>query len=228
MAKGNIKRICQPIRSLWWPRIFKAVQWARYAFVCLSSACAIHGAVAVWELSLICRPLGKQWDPNAEGSCGNQIVSYVVLESCGIFLDLLILSLPIPLTLRLNLSLVNKLWVIFVLDIGVVAFDIAGLRPKSLALIESPDFVYAQTYLSLLSAIGGVMLNVMLCVTPVVALALRRDGRRKVVRGPPTRYLANTFGPDRWRGTFAGLELVQYTARTFFSSPVSAPGFTEV
>ena len=46
------------------------------------------------ELFLICRPFSRQWDPDVTGACGNQKVSFIVIESLGLLLDVSILIMP--------------------------------------------------------------------------------------------------------------------------------------
>ena len=50
---------------------------------------------------------------------------------------------------------------------------ISALRLKALYLAISPDFIFAQSYLGLLSAIGA-MLGVMLCTTLFLVEIVRR------------------------------------------------------
>ncbi|ORY17179.1 hypothetical protein BCR34DRAFT_556169, partial [Clohesyomyces aquaticus] len=78
------------------------------------------------------------------------------------------------------MTVMQKLKIILLLDLGVIIIVITALRLKSLHLANSPDFVYAQTYLGLLSALG-VMLNVILCsAIPLNSWRKRRSERLKM------------------------------------------------
>jgi hypothetical protein len=83
------------------------------ALICL---CIAHGIASVLEVCLICRPVTKQWDPNARGLCGNQTASYMALEVSGLVLDLAILFTPLPPLISSSIKTARKLSVIVVLD----------------------------------------------------------------------------------------------------------------
>lgn len=70
------------------------------------------------EVCLICRPLAAQWDESIDGTCGNQIVSFVAVEATGLALDLAILASPLPLIVRLHVRLAFKIQVMALLDVG--------------------------------------------------------------------------------------------------------------
>ena len=72
----------------------------------------LFGLVVVLETFLICRPLAVDWNAHIDGICGDQVVSYLVLEVLGLFLDSAILVLPllgiweVPMSLRRKTSIV--------------------------------------------------------------------------------------------------------------------------
>ncbi|KAF2740917.1 hypothetical protein EJ04DRAFT_539653 [Polyplosphaeria fusca] len=136
---------------------------ARFIHV-IMSICAVHCCAAVLELFLICRPLSAQWDPDVTGACGNQRVSYVVIESISAVLDLAILILPWYGFGHLMMPTKAKWTAVFVFNIGAVLLVFTGLRLKSLNLATSSDFVFSQSFLGLLSAVGT-MLGVLLCTS---------------------------------------------------------------
>lgn len=67
-----------------------------------------HGIASVVELFLICRPLSAQWDPSANGACGDQKTAYIVIEVCALALDLITILMPITAILRLILDVKRK------------------------------------------------------------------------------------------------------------------------
>ncbi|KAF2872965.1 hypothetical protein BDV95DRAFT_361907 [Massariosphaeria phaeospora] len=137
--------------------IFRVVRWARVTSWATIGLSSVHCLASILEVFLICRPLSTQWDPNAKGACGDQNISFVIIESVGLALDLVILWTPIPMLWKLHLPPRKKLQSFLVLDIGVLLLGFTAFRLKSLSLVSSPDFVWAQSYLGLLSATGAML-----------------------------------------------------------------------
>ncbi|ROV92176.1 hypothetical protein VMCG_09286 [Cytospora schulzeri] len=160
-------------------KIFKAMigRWPPFIIMIISAALALASIVQVF---LICRPFAAQWDPRVLGTCGDQIGSFMALESTGLSLDVAILAVPAAQTLRLNLSMRNKVRVILVLDMGAIVLVVTGLRMAALRDAVSPDFTYCQSYLSLLSAAGS-MAGIIYCASPalraLVVKVVKRDRR---------------------------------------------------
>ena len=61
----------------------------------------LYGLVVFLETFLICRPMAVDWNAHIDGTCGKQVVSYVVLEVIGLLLDFAILVLPLARIRRL-------------------------------------------------------------------------------------------------------------------------------
>ncbi|KAI0413545.1 hypothetical protein F5X98DRAFT_351794 [Xylaria grammica] len=75
---------------------------------------AVGALVAEWFLQVVlatnlqCVPLSASWDPDAGGTCINYGVEALVAYIINISTDIIILSMPIPLVLRLNTSKTQK------------------------------------------------------------------------------------------------------------------------
>ena len=80
----------------------------------------LYGLVVFLETFLICRPMAADWDTHVDGTCGNQIVSYLVLEVLGLFLDFTIVAVPIPYITRIQMRRAEKLRISVVFSIGVL------------------------------------------------------------------------------------------------------------
>ena len=78
----------------------------------------LYGIVVFLETFLICRPMAVDWNAYIDGTCGNQVVSYLVLEVLGLLLDLAILVLPLPCIWQLRMSLRRKMSIAIVFSIG--------------------------------------------------------------------------------------------------------------
>ncbi|KAL2047342.1 hypothetical protein N7G274_001363 [Stereocaulon virgatum] len=133
-------------------------------------ATALHGIAVVLEVFLICRPIAAAWDNNFAGMCGDQIVSYVVLEILGLLIDLVILVLPVWSLAKLEYSLRRKAGLSFVFSGGFVVIIINGLRVQALRMTTSTDFTLSRGYLDLLSVLGCLLSIICCCIPSVVSV----------------------------------------------------------
>lgn len=62
----------------------------------------------------------RAWDTSISGECGNQLLSYVLLEIFGLLIDLAILVTPPPLIYRLHMPWKRKASVSGMLSVGVL------------------------------------------------------------------------------------------------------------
>lgn len=111
--------ILSTMRIFPYPAFGSAESWARFnsALIIISILYAIS---ILLELFLICRPLAAVWDPNSNGSCGNELLAYVILESCGLVLDLVLVVVPILQIRLLQMSSKRKRQVGSVFSLGGV------------------------------------------------------------------------------------------------------------
>lgn len=80
----------------------------------------LYGLVVLLEVFLICRPMAVDWDAHVDGTCGDQIVSYLVLEVLGLLLDFIILMVPPLCIWKLQMPFGIKMPFIIVFSIGVL------------------------------------------------------------------------------------------------------------
>lgn len=83
----------------------------------LSAALA---TASIIQIFLICQPFAAQWDPHILGTCGDQVTSFLVIETAGLLLDIGILSLPPIIITRLRTATKMKVQLVLVLNIGAV------------------------------------------------------------------------------------------------------------
>ena len=82
--------------------------------------CLICGTAFIIEEFLICRPLAFQWDKTIDGVCGNQRMAFLVPGVINLVLDLLIISLPMPVLWTLRMRTAKKVATSIVFGIGLV------------------------------------------------------------------------------------------------------------
>lgn len=91
-------------------------------FVIASTAVAC--LVVLWALSvilcgfLLCRPFEYNWDQSIDGSCGDQIKSYIITGALNIVTDALVLGLPLPMIWKLKVNLRSKIALTGIFAIG--------------------------------------------------------------------------------------------------------------
>lgn len=80
----------------------------------------LYGSVIILEIFLICRPMAVDWNASIDGKCGNQIVSYVVLEILGLLLDFIIIMIPIPIIWSLQTNRARRFGILISFSIGIL------------------------------------------------------------------------------------------------------------
>ena len=98
--------------------LFGIREWMVWTIRLLLVIAILFGLVVVLETFLICRPLAVDWNAHIDGTCGDQVVSYLVLEVLGLCLDFTILVLPLPCIWKLRVSLRRKMSIAIVFSIG--------------------------------------------------------------------------------------------------------------
>lgn len=94
-----------------------AVRYTAIAIMILSAAL---GMASIIQIFLICKPFASQWDPRVLGTCGDQVTSFIIIESAGLFLDIVILALPLKFIPRVQMRVKEKFRVILLMNIGVM------------------------------------------------------------------------------------------------------------
>ena len=105
MFSKNIFSPKKNLRWIWWPLLILSV---------------LYGLVIILEIFLICRPMAVDWNASINGKCGNQIVSYVVLEILGLLLDFIIIMMPIPIIWSLQVNRARRFGLSFFFSIAIL------------------------------------------------------------------------------------------------------------
>lgn len=69
---------------------------------------------------LICRPVEKNWDPTAEGTCGDRIAGYTAVSIVNVIVDCLMLVLPLPMIYKLQTRPGYKVGLFSIFGVGIV------------------------------------------------------------------------------------------------------------
>ncbi|KAI5860583.1 hypothetical protein GGS23DRAFT_229983 [Durotheca rogersii] len=121
---------------------------------------------AVLSAFLICRPLSYNWDKSVEGGvCGNQVVSWVVTGALNMVSDLIILIVPMPYLLRLELALPKRLSLAATFGIGILTCVVSIIRVALITKVDFTDITWSISSSVLVSALEP-------CVAVTVACAI--------------------------------------------------------
>jgi len=101
-------------------RVFKAYQERGLWVGALLVLSILYGTAILLDIFLICRPVAAARDTSISGECGNQLLSYVLLEIFGLLIDLAILVTPPSLIYRLQMPWKRKASVSGMLSVGVL------------------------------------------------------------------------------------------------------------
>ncbi|KAG6354447.1 hypothetical protein INS49_004464 [Diaporthe citri] len=188
----------------------RVVHHSAIGIMVLSTALA---TASIIQIFLICQPFAAQWDPQVLGTCGDQVTSFLVIETAGLLLDIAIFTLPPVIVMRLMTPTKMKVQLVLVFNIGAVSTErtflllsvlvITGLRMAALRNAVSPDFTYSQSYLSLLSS-AGCMTGVICCASPAIRAMFQRVRQNKAMTWRPNIDLeVHVSGPNflNTRGT---------------------------
>jgi hypothetical protein len=77
----------------------------------------VYSIASILEVLLVCRPLAAQWDANA-GTCSNQKISFLAIESAGLILDLPLFLIPTKVVAGMHLTRRRRMAAMFVFQIG--------------------------------------------------------------------------------------------------------------
>ncbi|KAL4898679.1 hypothetical protein BDV59DRAFT_167334 [Aspergillus ambiguus] len=91
-------------------------------------ACACNQLVFTLLLLFACRPIAKQWDTSISGTCIDTVASYYALAGTSLGFDVIIIGLPLPVLLKLQLRLRQKVALIGVFALGFFVTIIQIIR----------------------------------------------------------------------------------------------------
>ncbi len=100
--------------------MFEPARSARIVAQLLLGLSILYGLVVFLEVFLICRPMAVDWNAHVDGTCGDQVLSYLVLEVFSLLFDLTIAAVSIPYLWGLQMPLAKKVLPQIILSIGAL------------------------------------------------------------------------------------------------------------
>lgn len=74
----------------------------------------------ILETFLLCRPFNYNWNKTIDGYCANEQLAYPTAGIINFLLDIAIIVLPLPLLWNIQLPLLKKVGIMFMLSIGIL------------------------------------------------------------------------------------------------------------
>ncbi|OTA62073.1 hypothetical protein K449DRAFT_434416 [Hypoxylon sp. EC38] len=130
-----------------------------YALIILWALAAILSAF------LICQPFAFNWDKLIDGgTCGNAMVSWIVTGVLNLISDLVILIMPMPYLLGLELALPKRLVLAATFGIGILTCVISIIRITTMTTIDFNDVTWTIPHTVLFSALEPCIAVTLACI----------------------------------------------------------------
>ncbi|KAK7701732.1 hypothetical protein SLS64_010180 [Diaporthe eres] len=121
-------------------RIFAPSAWVTWSVRVTAAAVIMWMISVVLETFLLCRPLAFNWDTTIPGgSCGDRNAVFVIAGVTNMITDFMVLLLPLPCILKLQMPSGQKFGLLIVFSMGILITAISIVRLKSLMIISFED-----------------------------------------------------------------------------------------
>ncbi|KAI1456670.1 hypothetical protein F4805DRAFT_216056 [Annulohypoxylon moriforme] len=138
---------------------FIIVARATYVLIILWALAAIFSAF------LICEPFAFNWDRSIEGgTCGNAMVSWITTGVLNMVSDLILLVMPMPYLLGLELSWRKRLLLAATFSIGILTCVVSIIRIDMMTTINFEDVTFTIPHTVLFSALEPCIAVTLSCI----------------------------------------------------------------
>ncbi|KAI0860558.1 hypothetical protein F4860DRAFT_478841 [Xylaria cubensis] len=118
-------------------QLFKSKVWFYRITWAVSFAVAFQNAVVILVFNLQCIPISAGWDPTIKGTCINVGLFALFFDLSNIVFDFVILAMPVPLVLKLQVSRQKKRMLIATFATGGSACVISIIQLKYISKLSS-------------------------------------------------------------------------------------------
>lgn len=138
---------------------FIVVARATYVLVVLWALAAILSAF------LICQPFAFNWDRSIEGgTCGNAMISWITTGVLNMVSDLILLIMPMPYLLGLELSWRKRLLLAATFGVGILTCVVSIVRVDMMTTIDFDDVTFSIPHTILFSALEPCIAVTLSCI----------------------------------------------------------------
>ncbi|CAL5875176.1 uncharacterized protein PFLUO_LOCUS9480 [Penicillium psychrofluorescens] len=160
----------------------------------------------IFALILACHPVSRNWDPTVEGECVNRTALYIATAVTNIVTDLALITLPIPLVLRLNMPRSQKVYLFLMFVVGCATVITSILRMVTLVdFLHATDVTYKLAWPELWINVEANLIIICPCL-PILRPFMRHYipgwGDDETATGNP--YLDNTYteSQNKWKTAY--------------------------
>ncbi|MCJ1402686.1 hypothetical protein MMC11_005907 [Xylographa trunciseda] len=199
---------------LFYVRIFNVPAFKLVAKV-LMVFVVLWGSSVILCAFLLCKPFAFNWDQTIPGgSCGNQILSYIITGAFNIVTDFMILCLPMRMVWYLHVPRKNKIALFGMFGIGFTICIISIVRLITLVSVSYADITYSVVdalIWSMLEPALGLTLACLPLMRPLFSLVFP-DTRSKATGNSGSGYSFSQSKSDAKK--FRKLDDDEYALRT--------------
>ncbi|KAI1642488.1 uncharacterized protein F4817DRAFT_320755 [Daldinia loculata] len=138
------------------------------------------GLTAILTAFLLCRPFAYNWDKSIEGGvCGDPTVSWAITGVLNMISDLMILIMPMPYLLRLELAWEKRLRLAALFGVLVLPCIVSIVRIAEMVKMDFNDFTFSSPHTIVLSSLEpclGVMAACAMTMRPLFGGRYSPDG----------------------------------------------------
>ncbi|KAF2136955.1 uncharacterized protein K452DRAFT_362205 [Aplosporella prunicola CBS 121167] len=125
-------------------RVFPQKRFQTAVYWCLGLIVAIFIANAL-QIFLICRPVAGNWDPLIPGLvCGSRPISFAIIGALNMVTDLIIILLPLPLVLGLQMDRRTKWGLCLMFGLGFSITAVSIIRMLVMLHLDFYDMTYSM------------------------------------------------------------------------------------
>ncbi|OTA99363.1 hypothetical protein M426DRAFT_325228 [Hypoxylon sp. CI-4A] len=125
----------------------------------------LWASAVILSAFLICQPVAFNWDKSIDGgTCGNGTISWIVTASLNMMSDLIILVMPMPYLLRLELAWPKRLFLAGSFSVGIMTCVVSIIRIDMITTINFDDVTFTAPNAILFTSLEPCIAVTMACV----------------------------------------------------------------
>ncbi|RHZ73302.1 hypothetical protein CDV55_103514 [Aspergillus turcosus] len=161
-------------------RIGGFVRAYRMVIMAVIAACVCNQLVFTFVLCFGCRPIAKQWDFSIPGTCIDTLASYYALAGTSLAFDCIIIALPLPVLITLQLHRRQKAVLVALFGLGFFVTIIQVIRVFTIKNLKT----YTDSQPIILWSTVEISLGVIIACIPTYgplfhSLAVMTSSRRR-------------------------------------------------
>ncbi|PYH42555.1 uncharacterized protein BP01DRAFT_425573 [Aspergillus saccharolyticus JOP 1030-1] len=173
--------------------------WFRWSTIVIMVIVVLYLIASLLTITLLCRPIRANWDVTVAKTCGNVTQTEYASAGFNLAVDLLIVTLPMPIIWQLQMPKEKKVGVTVAFLFGLVTAGVNIARIMQTKLCEATNVTYCALDASILIAAEiscGILVS---CAPTLGPLIARFRGAPKYSRGDDHRKASDqralrTFG----------------------------------